>query len=257
MCPYLFKGTPYEISSWAFSLIVGFIITVTLALIKRPKDFPVGRWQMFVAALFMACFGLIGSKLLFILLHWQFFIEKGYTSFRMIGYVSGRAFLGALIFELLAIFAFTKLRIRRKSFLKAGDYAISFIMLHQAFVRIGCFFTGCCYGRPTDLPWGCKFVATSPTVSRHPTQIYSALILVLTFIITRHIYKKNQPTGITFYSGLCMYGFFRFFVEILRTDSIQVFGAITLAQLAMLSLFAIGALAILIILLLQKYYRNA
>ncbi|MCK4463586.1 MAG: prolipoprotein diacylglyceryl transferase [Candidatus Omnitrophica bacterium] len=253
MYPYLFKGTPYEMPSWAVCQVIGFIIVVTLALIKKPKDFPVGRIQMFIAALFMMHFGFTGAKLLFMLLHWQFLMEKGYSSFSKAFSASGYAFLGALSFELLVIFAFAKFRIRRKSFLKAGDYVISFIMLHQAFSRIGCFLTGCCRGKPTDLPWGCKFVITSPTVPCHPTQIYSMLFLILIFIVTRYIYKKDWPTGVTFYSGLCMYGFFRFFVEILRIDSIQVFGTITLAQVAMLSLFAIGALAILVILLLQKY----
>lgn len=252
MYPYLFKGTPYEAPSWAICLIVGFIIVVTLALIKRPKDFLVGRAQMFIAALFMAHFGLTGAKLLYMLLKWQFLVEAGYPLFRKAFAASGYAFLGALIFELLVIFAFVKFRIRRKSFLKGGDYAISFIMLHQAFVRVGCFLHGCCVGRPTGLPWGCKFVITSPTVPRHPTQLYSMLFLIVIFIVTRYIYKKNWPTGITLYSGLGMYGFFRFLVEFLRIDSPQVFGTLTLAQVTTLSLFAISALVILIILLLQR-----
>lgn len=252
MYPYFFKGTPYEVPSWAICMVIGFIIVVTLALIKKPKDFPVGRLELFISALVMAHFGLTGGKLLFMLLNWQFLAEKGYTSFSRAFSVSGYAFLGALIFELLVIFAFAKFRIRRKSFLKWGDYVIPFIMLHQVFVRVGCFLNGCCYGRPTDLPWGCKFVITSPTVPRHPTQLYSALFLILIFIVTRHIYKKGRPAGVTLYSGLCMYGFFRFLVEFLRIDSPQVFGAITLAQLTTLSLFAVSALVILIILLLQR-----
>ncbi|MHB1344793.1 MAG: prolipoprotein diacylglyceryl transferase family protein [Thermoleophilia bacterium] len=26
-----------------------------------------------------------------------------------------------------------------------------------AIYRVGCFLQGCCYGRPTDLPWGVRF----------------------------------------------------------------------------------------------------
>ncbi len=252
MYPYLFKGTPYEMLSWVACGSIGFIIVITVTLVKRPKDFPIGRVQMFILALLMIHFGLTGGKLLSMLLNWQFLIEKGYSSFSKAFSASGYAFLGALSFELLVIFAFAKFRIRRKSFLKLGDYAISFIMLFQAFGRIGCFLTGCCLGKPTDLPWGCKFV-TAPTIFCHPTQIYSMLFLIFIFIVTRYIYRKNWPAGITLYSGLGMYGFFRFFVEFLRVDSIPVLGTITLAHITMLSLFAIGALVILIILLLQKY----
>jgi len=39
--------------------------------------------------------------------------------------------------------------------------------------RVGCFLAGCCYGRPTTLPWGVVFPDLGPP-PRHPLQLYSA-----------------------------------------------------------------------------------
>src|SRR5207253_6755876 len=46
-------------------------------------------------------------------------------------------------------------------------------LLALAIGRVGCFLAGCCYGRPTALPWGVVFPALGPP-ARHPLQLYSA-----------------------------------------------------------------------------------
>src|SRR5262249_58403132 len=39
--------------------------------------------------------------------------------------------------------------------------------------RLGCFLGGCCYGRPTALPWGVVFPEVGPP-ARHPRHLYAA-----------------------------------------------------------------------------------
>jgi prolipoprotein diacylglyceryltransferase len=41
--------------------------------------------------------------------------------------------------------------------------------------RLGCFLAGCCWGRPTDLPWGIVLPELGPA-ARHPVQLYSAAL---------------------------------------------------------------------------------
>jgi len=55
---------------------------------------------------------------------------------------------------------------------KTGDGFALPLALALAVGRWGCYFHGCCHGRPTDLPWAADF---GDGVGRHPTQAYESL----------------------------------------------------------------------------------
>lgn len=52
---------------------------------------------------------------------------------------------------------------------KTGDGFAVPVAVSIAVGRLGCFYAGCCYGAPTDLPWG---VDLGDGVVRHPNQLY-------------------------------------------------------------------------------------
>ena len=60
---------------------------------------------------------------------------------------------------------------------RTGDTFVVGIALAIAIGRIGCLLFGCCYGLPTNLPWGICFVTAEDggLIPRHPTQIYESL----------------------------------------------------------------------------------
>jgi len=71
---------------------------------------------------------------------------------------------------------------------KLADLVTPSIILAVTLVRLGCFFNGCCYGKPTDLAWGMVFrdprVFAPKNILLHPVQLYEAggnLILFLYF----------------------------------------------------------------------------
>jgi len=49
-----------------------------------------------------------------------------------------------------------------RTLLKIFDLGAPCMMFGLAFGRIGCFLNGCCYGAPTNLPWGVQFPQGSP-----------------------------------------------------------------------------------------------
>ena len=57
--------------------------------------------------------------------------------------------------------------------------------------RIGCFLNGCCFGTPTDLPWGVTFPEGSipdyifHNQAIHPAQLYSSLYGFALFFLRR------------------------------------------------------------------------
>lgn len=89
------------------------------------------------------------------------------------------------------------------------------------FGRIGCFFGGCCFGKPTNSIIGVQFPVGSLAdqlyghgVKVIPTQLIEALFLMIIFSITYFWLRKN---AFTYY--LILYGIFRFMIEFFRGDN--------------------------------------
>lgn len=81
--------------------------------------------------------------------------------------------------------------------------------------RVGCFFAGCCYGRPTESCFGVNFPALPQPVI--PTQLIEAGFLFLLFAVLYHLAVRTSFKH-TFVVYLVAYGAFRFIIEFLRGD---------------------------------------
>lgn len=156
------------------------------------------------------------------------------------------AFIGAVVFGGLV------LRLRGGEFLRYADAAVPGVALGYAVYRIGCFINGCCFGIPTDLPWGVTFgpgteafasqVAqglisseAARTLSVHPTQLYhAALGLAAFFILRRH-------SGSRLALALALYGGGRFGIEFFRAETQPVLGPLDVNHIACLAML-MGAL---------------
>ena len=99
---------------------------------------------------------------------------------------------------------------------------------------------GCCYGRPTHVPWAITFtnpaaaanVGTPLGVPLHPTQLYESAAEALILVLLLWTEKKGRPfEGRTFWSYLVLYGISRFVIEFFRGDERGVvFGTISTSQ---------------------------
>jgi prolipoprotein diacylglyceryltransferase len=104
---------------------------------------------------------------------------------------------------------------------KTGDSFALPLALAMAVGRWGCFFNGCCYGTPTDLPWGIDF---GEGFRRHPTQIYESVFhltmaMVLLFLMRREIWRSHL---LQFY--LIAYCGYRVVTELIRPEPVWSFG---------------------------------
>ena len=115
------------------------------------------------------------------------------------------------------------------------------ILIAHAFGRVGCFFAGCCYGKPTDSFLGVQFPGMSQKV--HPTQLYEAIFLFALFTLCYLLYwKKNFKHNLSLY--LVVYGIFRFCIEYLRGDDRgQLIGMISPSQFWSI-LMVVGGVAV-------------
>lgn len=103
------------------------------------------------------------------------------------------------------------------------DLAALYAPLMQAIARLGCFFAGCCYGKPTSLPWGITY-KTSDTLAPlflqlHPTQLYLAsgdvLIFLCLYFILQYRMKKPGQLACIYLALSCIN---RFLVDFWRGD---------------------------------------
>jgi phosphatidylglycerol:prolipoprotein diacylglycerol transferase len=117
--------------------------------------------------------------------------------------------------------------------------------------RWGCFFNGCCFGIPTELPWGVTFPEGSMphyifgTQHLHPTQIYSSLYGLVLFFICLFVDNRKKWFGVTTAVFLMTESVFRTALEPLRYyESEMHFHAIghnfTYNELASAGLFLLG-----------------
>jgi phosphatidylglycerol:prolipoprotein diacylglycerol transferase len=118
-----------------------------------------------------------------------------------------------------------------------SDMAAPGLALGIAFGRLGCFFSGDSYGKPTDLPWAVTFtdpLSMAPTgVPLHPTQIYSTLVLLVVFGVLLWWKKHQRFKGELFLAFMMLYALVRSFVEIFRDDPRGVYldGLISTSQI--------------------------
>jgi phosphatidylglycerol:prolipoprotein diacylglycerol transferase len=151
-------------------------------------------------------------------------------------------------------------RVVRLSLWKLLDLAAPSVALGFAITRIGCFLNGCCYGRPTNLPWGVSFPASSPAglafgdTPLHPAQIYASLGNLVLFGGLLALRRRRRFEGSLFLWWVVLYAVLRFVLEFARADPRVALG-LTAAQLANLVMGPV-ALALLWVMGRRKRAEN-
>lgn len=99
------------------------------------------------------------------------------------------------------------------------------LAIHRTF---GCFLNGCCYGHPTDMPWGVQFplehVGTKfygITAHLHPTQIYEAMNGMIIFFVLVWFRKRKKADGEVTAWLLMIYAINRYWIEFFRGDRLR------------------------------------
>ncbi len=155
--------------------------------------------------------GFIGATLFQSFYNWLDNPEEGFQ----IG--SGMTFIGGLIFG-AGTFLIIYMIFRKKLAGKLMDIlpiAPCCILVAHAFGRIGCFCSGCCYGKVTDSFLGVQFPHLPAPV--HPTQLYEAAFLFIMFGVCSYLLLKHKYQY-TLSLYLFSYGIFRFLLEFVRGD---------------------------------------
>lgn len=241
----LFQIGPLKFYSYGLMLGLSFAIGIYVALWRARKE-GVSQDYVFNMAVGIVISSLLGSKLLHLLIHYRDIIDSPKNIFRNFG--GGFVFLGGFLAAMIFIIVMNK---RYKiGILRLFDIYSPSVALGLGLTRIGCFLSGCCFGKPTDLPWAVTFPEGSfaykqysGLISVHPTQLYSSLngFILFTGILLFLRFKGKTFHGQVFCIFSVFYAIFRFLVEFIRGDSGRgiYFGLYT-SQIISILLFLTG-----------------
>jgi phosphatidylglycerol:prolipoprotein diacylglycerol transferase len=116
---------------------------------------------------------------------------------------------------------------------RTGDTFVVGIALAIAIGRFGCLFFGCCFGTPTDLPWGICFPTADDggLIPRHPTQIYESLFHFSSAAVAAYGMRRGWLKGDWMPVYLIAYCVYRFISESIRPE-LRLFSGLTFYQLS-------------------------
>ncbi|MBI5412926.1 prolipoprotein diacylglyceryl transferase [Candidatus Peregrinibacteria bacterium] len=191
--------------------------------------------------------GVIGARLYYVIFSWPYFGQNPSEILQI--WKGGLAIHGALIGGALSVIICA--RRYKFSFWTYADVIAPSLLFAQALGRWGNFFNNEAFGSPTTLPWKLYI----PEQFRpeqyidvayfHPTFLYESLWDLAGFALLIYLSRKFKKPGAVLCAYLMWYSAGRFFVEILRTDSLY-FGQFKAAQIASAVLFLVGLFGLVI-----------
>ena len=169
MYPLLLELGVFNIYTYGVLLAAAYIIGLKYAT-RRARARGLNANRVMDLGIYIIISALVGAKLLLIVVDFDHFRQDSLTILR-----SGGVFYGGFLLAVGVAFWFVR-RHKMPVWTTCDAFAPG-IVLGQAVGRIGCLMAGCCYGKPTELPWGITFtntlaaanVGTPLEVSLHPT----------------------------------------------------------------------------------------
>ncbi|MFC1738716.1 prolipoprotein diacylglyceryl transferase [Planctomycetota bacterium] len=158
--------------SYGVMMVVGFLAAI-LIIRRLSRDITPDPNHITNAALYSLIAGVFGARLFYVVHYFDNFRGNLLSVFAV--WQGGLELLGGVILAISVIILYMwyhKLPIR-----KYLDILAIGLMAALAFGRIGCFLRGCCFGKPTDLPWAVCFPYNSDA---YRSQVYPDL-------------KRNRP----------------------------------------------------------------
>ena len=205
MYPELFTIFGITIYTYGLMVAVGFFTGMTY-IIKHTSNIPVKKDQMYDFLFYLIIFSIIGARLLYVLVNIDFFIQHPADIIKV--WQGGLVFYGGFITAIL--YAVWYCKYKKIDIKKLADVFAPALALGHAFGRIGCFFSGCCYGKETQC-----FISIN---NKYPTQIMEAVGNLIIFFVLHKLYKKSHKNGYIFLLYLVLYSVLRFLIEFLRGD---------------------------------------
>jgi len=243
--PVIFAIGNLSIRYYGLFIAIGVFIGLLLAT-KEAARRKLDTEIVFDLVLYGTISGIIGGRLLHVLSNFNYYYNN--PSKIIAVWNGGLALHGGLLLATLVLTLY--LRARKVRILPYLDVIAPAMILAQAIGRWGNFFNQEAFGIPTSLPWGIFIEKIYRPVEYlnyaylHPTFFYESIYNLSVFIVLLIIRRKKWILdGEVAFIYLILYSIGRFFIEILRTDSVYVF-SLKLEQLLSIAIITVASLFI-------------
>ncbi|UCE99143.1 MAG: prolipoprotein diacylglyceryl transferase [Planctomycetota bacterium] len=160
MYPQLFEipFIHWPVPSYGSMMVIGFLAAVFL-IRHLSRDITPDPQFITNAALYSLIAGVVGARLFFVIHYFDLLFRGNLLSVFYI-WKGGLELLGGVISAITVIAVY--LRYHKLPVRRYLDILAISLMLGLVLGRIGCFLNGCCFGKPTNLPWAVRFPYHSP-----------------------------------------------------------------------------------------------
>jgi phosphatidylglycerol---prolipoprotein diacylglyceryl transferase len=248
MHPILFHSGSITIYTYGVLVASGVVLGLLYArhqALRAGLD-PEKTWNMGIYAVLLALFL---AKLWLVFSDWDYYIAHPRDILSIATFQSGGTFYGGVIGAILTIVVYSL--VQKMALISVLDTYAAAVPLGHAIGRMGCFFAGCCYGKPTTLPWGIEFknlsaaqiVGTPLGIHLHPTQLYEAGAEFVNFAILVWLGARQRFKGELLGTYFLLYGVERGTIEFFRGDpgrTMLFHDTISLMQIVSIGLILTG-----------------
>lgn len=223
MFPQLFHIGSFAVPTYGILVATGVLVGLWISVRNSARQGvkPENAWDFGIAVVLA---GILGSKILYILLDWKTYAENPKEIFSLATLQAGGVFSGGLIGAFVVAWWF--LRKYKMPALATCDAFAPGLAMGHAIGRLGCFSAGCCYGKPTTHFWGVTFTnpvananaGTPLNIPLEPTQLIESAAELIIFGILTWMFARKKFDGQIFGAYMFLYGIARFLIEFLRGD---------------------------------------
>lgn len=218
MHPEVFELGPLHLRSYGLMMAIAFVVGTFLGL-REARRLSLDEDKVVNVILVTLIASVFGARMLYVLEHLSEF-RREWTSVLAL-WQGGLTLYGGVAAGTFAGLVAAK-RMNLPVWITADALTPS-LALGTMFGRVGCYLNGCCYGRPTNLPWGVVFPHDSFAFLEfgqqpvHPSQLYNALAGLLLFILFQSLRKRFRVPGVLFWSFIVLFALVRIPLDMTRT----------------------------------------
>lgn len=252
MHPEVLQLGPLHLRSYGLMMAIAFVVGTFLSL-REARRLSLDEDKVVNVILITLIASVFGARMLYVLEHLAEF-RREWTS--VLALWQG----GLTLYGGIAAGTFAGLLASRRMGLPVwitADALTPSLALGTMFGRIGCFLNGCCYGRPTNLPWGVVFPHESFAYLEfgdqpvHPSQLYNALVGLALFACFQLVRRRFRVPGVMFWTFIVAFALVRIPLDLTRTyetDAVIMrigLSDVTESQLMSVGMILFGMLMIL------------